>query len=97
MTASERQRLREAQTIIRFALLMAERRDWSTVVSIVANTCSMIGDEPVYGEVRNMLASLAVASPGALAGNRAMQLAAIRRLEETKHLIGETLIATAVH
>lgn len=92
MTPSERQWLQDARRFIRIALVKTEIGDWDTVVATVGNVARRPG--PPNIEVVNLLASLANANASDFRGNAAMRAAAIRRLEETKSFIGETLVAT---
>ena len=95
MTPSNRSWLQEARRDIRSALLYAERHDWNTCVSTVASIWRRLSDtSEVTIEVKNMLASLAVTDPSELKKSAAMRAAAVRRLEEVKSFIGESLVAT---
>jgi len=94
MTPSERAWLQDARRHIRLALVKSEIGDWDTVVFYAAQVVRMKPFAPRLTEVTNMLASLATTEPPQLRSNAAMRAAAIRRLEETKTLIGEILVAT---
>lgn len=94
MTPTERRWLQDARRHIRVALVKAEIGDWDTAVLYAAQVVRMEPFAPHLTEVVNMLASLATTEPSQLRSNAAMRAAAVRRLEETKTLIGETLVAT---
>lgn len=97
MTPSERRWLQEARRCIRLAIVKSEYGDWDTVVEW---TASAIRDPLVTSntsEVIDLLSSLAVSKPSDFRTNAGMRAAAIRRLEETKFLIGELLVATTDH
>ena len=74
--------------------MKSEYGDWDAVIEwTAAATRSPLVTENT-SEVINLLASLAVSKPEDLRRNAGMRAAAIRRLEETKALIGETLVTT---
>ena len=93
MTPTERQWLQIARRDIRLALVKAEIGDWDAVVSCVHPYSRAVPSGAVPIEVSNLLASLGTSNPSDLRGSAAMRAAAIRRLEETKVLIGESLVA----
>ena len=91
--------LREIRRGIRLALVHAELHHWDEVISICLGIYSQhaSGGGEVTFEVRNLLASLANTTPSDLRRNAAMRAAAVRRLEETKTLIGESLVTITDH
>lgn len=97
MTPTERSWLQDARRHIRVALVKSEIGDWDVVIFHATQVVRMEPFAPHLIEVANMLASLATAEPSQLRSNAAMRAAAVRRLEETKTLIGEILVATTDH
>lgn len=90
----ERLWLQTARRNIRMALLKGQLEDWDAAISWIAPVVSAPPLSSVTSEVTDLLTSLALTKPSDLRGNAAMRAAAIRRLEEAKTLIGETLVAT---
>lgn len=97
MTPAERQWLQNARRHIRHALVKSEIGDWDAVISWIAPLTRSTIVTSVTLEVTSLLASLATTEPASLRSNAAMRAAALRRLEETKSLIGELLVATTDH
>lgn len=96
MTQLERQWLMEARRSIRAALVSATNQNWDDVVACAVGLAryptGYLNDTIL--EVKDLLTSLALTSPKDLRSNPSMRAAAVKRLEEVKSLIGETLVAT---
>jgi hypothetical protein len=97
LNLNERQWLQETRRHIRIALVKAELGDWDAVITVLRPIVQTTATNNITPEVTNLLASLTAAEPLDLRSNAAMRAAAIRRLEETKTLIGELLVATTDH
>lgn len=94
MTPSERRWLQEARRYIRLAIVKSEYGDWDAVVEWTAAAVRTPRITEHTSEVIDLLSSLAVSKPADFRTNAGMRAAAIRRLEDTKTLIGELLVAT---
>lgn len=96
LNLNERQWLQETRRHIRIALVKAELGDWDAVITVLRPIVQTTATNATL-EVTNLLASLTASTPSHLRSNAEMRAAAIRRLEETKALIGELLVATTDH
>lgn len=94
LTMTERQWLQETRRSIRIALVKAEIGDWDTVITLLRPIVRVTTVTDATLEVTHLLASLAASEPSDLRRNVGMRAAAVRRLEEAKAQIGETLVAT---
>lgn len=94
LTTTERRWLQEARRHIRLALVQSEYGDWDATIEWTAAAIRSPLTTENTSEVISLLTSLASAKASQLRSNAAMRAAAIRRLEETKTLIGELLVAT---
>lgn len=94
MTPIERQWMQDARRRIRLALTKIEIGDWDAAVDHIKSVVRSTLVTPDTLEVTSLLTSFASSEPSELRRNAAMRAAAIRRLEETKTFIGETLVAT---
>ena len=97
MTPLERRWLQEVRRYIRLALAKSEYGFWDEAIECTAAAVRNPLTTENTSEVINLLTSLATAKASHLRSNAAMRAAAIRRLEETKTLIGELLVATTDH
>jgi hypothetical protein len=94
LTPSERQWMQDARRAIRFALTKIEIGDWDSVVGHIKGVVRSTLVTKDTLEVTNLLASIASSEPSDFRRNAAMRAAALRRLEEAKTYIGDTLVAT---
>jgi hypothetical protein len=94
MTPLERWWLQGARRAIRLAIVKVEYGDWHAAVSWVQSVVNAPLVTSNTSEVIDLLTSSAVADPKLFISNAAMRAAFSRRLEETKTLIGNLLVAT---
>ncbi len=94
LTMTERQWMQDARRAIRFALTKIEIGDWNSAVDHIKSVVRSTLVTKATLEVTNLLASFATSEPSEFRRNAAMRAAAIRRLEEAKAYIGDTLVAT---
>lgn len=97
LTMVERQWMQDARRAIRFALVKIEIGDWDSAISHIKGVVRSTLVTKATLEVTNLLASFAASEPAEFRKNAAMRAAAIRRLEEAKAYIGDTLVATTDH
>lgn len=97
MTPTERQWMQDARRAIRFALVKIEIGDWDAAIGALKGVVRSTLVTKATIEVTSLLASLASSEPSDFRSNAAMRAAALRRLEEAKTYIGDTLVATTDH
>lgn len=97
MTTDQRDWLQSVRRSIRLALLDLEFERFDTAfIALRARFLDEVPVTEVTSEVKNLIASLATSDPD-LMNNPAARQAAVRRLNETKHFITESLLATTEH
>lgn len=97
MTPTERQWMQDARRVIRFALVKIEIGDWDAAIDALKGVVRSTLVTKATIEVTSLLASIASSEPSDFRSNAAMRAAALRRLEEAKTYIGDTLVATTDH